>query len=302
MMAARIAVLSLVGAALVVSLASHALAAWVGRRAAAPAFLTRDCRGRAGRARCLLRGLLTSLGSQFVTGLLYPLGPLAGWLARRSCRRRTGPTVVCLHGLYHNPAAFLALRPALARRGLRRVLYPGYRSFGTDFERVAQKLLAGLRAGPPGPLLFVGHSLGGVLARRLMAEPDIARRTLAAVTLGSPHGGSALAVCAPGRLGRALVPGGPIVMAVEALPDPPGAALLSLASPADNMVAPLTGLCIGRPGWREEATPAVSHVAMLYHPAVIARAADFLARAVSERPGNPGAGPVSVADVTPSGL
>ncbi len=238
-----------------------------------PTFL-RACRDRP--VACLASGIATSLASQATLILTYALGPLVGRAGRPAGPGRA--TVVCLHGLYHNASAFLALRPALARAGLPHVLVLTYPSFGSDFESLARDLLARLRRTLPAdaPLLFLGHSLGGLLARRLAAEPDIARRTFGLVTLGSPHQGSELARLAVGRLGRGLVPDSPLFPALCALPDPPGAALLSLASPVDNMVMPLDGLVVGRPGWREEATAPISHVAMLYHPAVIRRATRFL--------------------------
>ncbi|EFL51042.1 conserved hypothetical protein [Solidesulfovibrio fructosivorans JJ]] len=247
-------------------------------RPGAPEFLSRPCRHR--RVACRLYGLATGMVSQCVMILTYPLGPLVG-RAPRPASDPDAPTVVCLHGLYHNAAAFLLLRPVLARYGLRRALCLSYRSLGTDFETTAKELLARVRREAPGegPLLFLGHSLGGLMARRLMAEPDIARRTRAAVTLGAPHRGSALAVLALGRLGRGLVPESPLFQTIAAWADPPDAALLSLASPVDNMVMPLSGLVVGRAGWVEEACPPVSHVAMLYAPAVARRAASFLAGA-----------------------
>lgn len=220
----------------------------------------------------LVRGLATSFASQAFLLLSYPLG----WLPPRAPSGPIAPdepVVVCLHGLYHNPAGFLALRPALRRAGFARVLTLGYGSFGTDFESVAARLLAELRHSVPGqrPLVLIGHSLGGLLVRRLMAETDIAGRVRVAVTLGSPHRGSKLAALALGRLGRSLRPGEPLIAGLAALPDPPDARLTALVSPLDNMVMPLSGLAIDRPAWTTEATVPVSHVAMLYHPAVIAR-------------------------------
>jgi pimeloyl-ACP methyl ester carboxylesterase len=277
--------------ALVVSGLTYGLFVRSLRRRRPPAFLG-GCRDRP--AACLAWGVATSLASQTALVLTYPLGPLAGRPDRTGPPAAPGtPTVVCLHGLYHNAAAFLALRPALVRAGLPHVLCLDYSSFGAAFETVAQGLLVRLRRElpPDAPLLFLGHSLGGLLARRLAAEPDIGRRTLALVTLGAPHRGSELAALAVGRLGRGLVPGAPLFAALAALPDPPGAALLSLASPVDNMVIPLDGLVAGRPGWREEATPPVSHVAMLYHPAVTGRAAAFLGE-VARCAAGPGPGQV----------
>ena len=103
--------------------------------------------------------------------LTYPLG----WFARRHLRATPAPgepVVVCLHGIYHNPAAFLAIRPALIRAGFKHILVPGYCSLSGDFETVAARLLTVLRREipPHAPLILVGHSLGGLFARRLMFQ------------------------------------------------------------------------------------------------------------------------------------
>jgi triacylglycerol lipase len=248
-----------------------------------PPRFVQACQGRG--VACLIKGFCTSFASQFVMFLSYPAGLALLWRRPKRTYGSGEPVVVCLHGLYHNPVAFLAIRPALVRSGLGRVFCPGYHWLGTDFESEAERLLAILRETVSGdtPLLFLGHSLGGLFIRRLVAEPDIGRRTLAVVTMGTPHQGSGLATLAIGGLGRSLLPGGPLLTSLDALPDPPDAALLALASPVDNMVIPLCGLDIDRPGWCVETTPAVSHVAMLYHPAVISRAVGFLREAALAR-------------------
>jgi pimeloyl-ACP methyl ester carboxylesterase len=262
-------------ASLVVTALTTVFAMRAAGRNACPPFLRGPCRGR--RAACRLAGIASGFASQCLMFLTYPLGLVAARFPRIKANPGE-PVVVCLHGLYHNAAAFLVLRPVLARHGLRRVLCLSSRCRGVVFEDVARDLADRLRRSVPAdtPLLLVGHSLGGLLARRLAAEPDIARRVRAVVTLGAPHHGSALAVLALGRLGRSLLPQSPLFPALDALPDPPRVALLSLASPMDNMVIPLAGLAIDRPAWIQEATAPVSHVAMLYHPAILTRVATFL--------------------------
>jgi pimeloyl-ACP methyl ester carboxylesterase len=247
--------------------------------------LSRACPGR--RAVCLARGLASALAAQAIMVAAYPLGPL--YKARAKAGRPgngqdedTAPAVVCLHGLYHNPSAFWRIRWALGRAGINRVLMLGYPSLRDDFETEAVRQAARLRqlVGPDVPLCFLGHSLGGLMARRLAAEPDFCGRTRCVVTLGTPHQGSALARLAVGKLGRSLTPESRLFGCLNALPDPPGARLVALASPVDNLVVPDGGLMPDRPGWELELTEPVSHVAMLYAGATVARAVALVAAAV----------------------
>lgn len=262
-------------AALLMAVLSYSLFLTSARNRSHPLFLA-ACGGH--RTACLLRALVSSFLSLFCMFVTIPLGL---WPLRRPPQpfRPGEPVVVCLHGLYHNASAFLAIRPALRRAGCPHVLALTYASFGASFETVAGNVLAELRrqVPPDCPLVLVGHSLGGLLARELAAAPDVAGRVRAVVTLGSPHRGSRLAVLALGRLGRSLTPGHPLFAHLDALPDPPSAVLTALVSPVDNMVLPLDGLILPRPSWTMEATVPVSHVALLYHPAVVARVAALVA-------------------------
>jgi triacylglycerol lipase len=52
------------------------------------------------------------------------------------------------------------------------------------------------------PVHLIGHSLGGLDARRLLADPDVRRRILSLTTIGTPHLGSSLADFAKLRAGR----------------------------------------------------------------------------------------------------
>ena len=268
----------------VVAGVSYAAFGWfaLGGRAV---LLSRACPGRL--AACVLRGLASALAAQAIMVAAYPLGPLLQ--ARRRPGRPgrgqdddTAPVVVCLHGLYHNPSAFWRIRLALGRAGISRVLILGYPSFRDDFETEAARLAARLRQlMPPGaPMCFLGHSLGGLMARWLACQPDFRDRTRCLVTLGTPHQGSALARLAVGRLGRSLVPDSRLFGRLNALPDPPGARLVALASPVDNLVVPDSGLMPDRPGWELELTAPVSHVAMLYAGATVSRAVALVATGV----------------------
>jgi triacylglycerol lipase len=59
-----------------------------------------------------------------------------------------------------------------------------------------------LRAFPEEPVHIIGHSMGGLDARRLLADPFWRKRVLSLTTIGTPHLGTYLADFAKLRVGR----------------------------------------------------------------------------------------------------
>jgi triacylglycerol lipase len=55
---------------------------------------------------------------------------------------------------------------------------------------------------PDEPVHIIGHSMGGLDARRLLAEPGWRKRILSLTTIGSPHQGSIIADFAKLKVGR----------------------------------------------------------------------------------------------------
>lgn len=106
------------------------------------------------------------------------------------------PIVILLHGLGRTPASMAPLAWRLRRAG-RRVSSPGYPSTRDRVAASVEAVRRGL-AQLEGPLDLVGHSLGGLIAARLMREAkelDIHR----VVQLGTPNLGSPLAERLGGR-------------------------------------------------------------------------------------------------------
>ncbi len=225
--------------------------------------------------------------------LLTPLGrhrpepPLYGG-------RPLGRTPVLLvHGLYHNTSAWQIFRRRLARAGLTQARAFGYSSFGPSFPDIATALADEIRAmaaqSPTGRILLVGHSLGGMLIRAACAEASVCACVAGIVTLGAPHRGSTLAgSIAIGRLGRSLDRGGAVLRGLEGLAECRAPAL-SLFTPVDGMVQPLSGSLVTArqkaAGWREACVGAVSHVGLLYHGRTTALAAEFLLACAEEAAG-----------------
>lgn len=226
-------------------------------------------------------GLATAFAAHVAISVIYPLG--LSRAPRRLLGRNgnAGPQVICIHGLYHNASAWLPAKRLLRRSGLGPVTLLSYSSFGTGFEALADRLAGEVEAllDQNGPAVLLGHSLGGLFIRALVARPDIGPRVKAAATLGTPHQGSKLAALAVGGLGRSIIYQSPLIERLAALPEPEGLPRLCLVSPADDMVMPLSALEPVRPGWKVVVTAPVSHVFMLCHPPTLRLAIDFLSQA-----------------------
>jgi triacylglycerol lipase len=224
--------------------------------------------GRVGRL--LLRGIVTSFGSQWLVVACYPLALWRDlWRPRASARSPT-PPVLLVHGLYHNASAWVLYRWWLKRAGFTNVYAMSYNSLKYSFDDLAQRLdqwVAEVMANhPPEQKAFmIGHSLGGLLIRAHLTKPEAAQKIAAIATLGTPHCGSKLAALGIGKLAQSLIYHGALSRRLEQAPQPAGVARLALASPVDNLVLPQDALVTTQPGWIQEETPPVSHVAMLFH-------------------------------------
>ncbi len=268
--------------ALLVTLVTHLLFFYETRSSGGYAsWLSRlDC----GPGRALLRSVLQGWGSQTLVAILYPLGLIRGVFFPRPSRMpedSAPPLIIMLvHGLYHNPTGWLHFRHRLLRTGHRHVCAYGYSSWKEDFHELAeglrQAILAAAACHPRARVVLVGHSLGGLLSRYCASMEDVRDRLAGVVTLGTPHQGSKLASLGIGRLALSLEYEGAVVQAVKQHEQPIRCPALSLFSPTDNFVFPEDALRIQAKGWVEEQTPIMSHVAMLFHPAVFARILAFL--------------------------
>lgn len=222
-----------------------------------------------------LRGWLNAVVAGLLVGATLPFHR---FMARSGSGR--GAPVLLVHGLYHNPAAWLLFGRRLARQGYDNLYTASYGSWTTVFPEIVQSVgrtLERVLAENPGQrVLLCGHSLGGLVIRALLAEERFAGCVAGVVTLAAPHRGSALGCIAVGRLGRSLRPGDPLFRRLAALREPGDVPRLALYAPLDNMVMPLRGLRPGRPGWREERLPLrLSHVGMIYSRSLAARVAAF---------------------------
>jgi len=206
------------------------------------------------------------LASYTLSVILSVTGPI---LHRRSALKigtAALPPLILIHGLYHNAGSWLYLARVLEKTGYPVSTY-AYSSFSTPLSAIVRGLDEHIatvqwQAGRP---ILIGHSLGGLLARKWLAEYNGSGRLRGIITLGTPHGGSKTAVFGAGTLARSVRTDGSLVASLRSLPPLSNFPCASLVSPDDNDVLPASSL-IPPEGWSMRLTPALPHFAMLFSP------------------------------------
>ncbi len=220
----------------------------------------------------VLRGVVSAVGSIILVVLFYPLGFFRS-LRRPKTPSPSGPVIVLVHGLYHNPSAWMVMKRRLINAGFTNVFAFSYRSFFTSFETVLEKFerfLDSLPYSPDRPLLLVGHSLGGLVSRAYAQNRAGGRVPAGIVTLGTPHSGSKMVAFGIGGLAKSIGYGEPLFERLDLVGDVATCTAEAIFSPADNLVLPPESL---QPptGWGRYETAPMSHIAMLYSKEVADR-------------------------------
>ncbi len=230
----------------------------------------------------IVRWLAAAVVSAWLAALMvlltFPLG-LAADRRRKPVITSSGPVVLLIHGLYHNPGAWVFYRLYLRRCGYRNVVLFRYSSWNVAFSQIAARCreeIKSLANESPWGLYVIGHSLGGLIAVKALSELGPETGVKGLVTLGTPFGGSRLAVLAAGRLGRSLRCGGALVRDIEEADSRLQTTRLAVYSPLDNMVLPNSCLTPYHDDWQVMVTGPVSHVGLLYHPRTMRRVRRFL--------------------------
>lgn len=146
---------------------------------------------------------------------------LPGAVLRRGCHstqavadRNARYPVMLVHGYAGTDAVWSPLRGALQDAGFGHIVSLSYNSFATDPVDVSAELtrraLQAMNSAQAPGIHLVGHSLGGLIVRRAVADsPALAGLAATAVTIATPHRGARLARIAPGRCGRIMHPACP---------------------------------------------------------------------------------------------
>lgn len=156
--------------------------------------------------------------------------------------------VLLLCGWGTTPGTMSLMARRLARDGFAPLIFDHGGALGrinTDsVERLASRLhlmIEALCSADPRRVAIVGHSLGGIVGRCLLARPGGAGRVQCLVTMGSPHRGSPLAAllcrtpvgrCSAGL--RDICPGSELLTRLAAEPLPQQVEITSIYSETDR--------------------------------------------------------------------
>ncbi|MER6102480.1 alpha/beta fold hydrolase [Streptomyces sp. NPDC001832] len=187
------------------------------------------------------------------------------------------PPVVLLHGFIDNRSVFVVLRRSLARHGRRHLESLNYSPLTCDIRTAAELLGRHVeeicaRTGHH-QVDVVGHSLGGLIARYYVQRLGGDRRVRTLVTLGTPHGGTAVAPLASAHpIVRQMRTGS---APIEELRRPaPGCRtrFVSFWSELDRVIVPAEAARIDHPDLDalNVRVSGIGHLALPVHPAVAA--------------------------------
>ena len=187
--------------------------------------------------------------------------------------------VILVHGFCGTQSSWSPLARTLRARGVT-VDAISYAPFGTSVEQLADRLVAEVNRviskTRSDKVHLVGHSLGGVVIAKAIADGRLDGLVDTVVTLGSPFGGSPWASLLPfGEVPRALREGSPLLRRLASAPQPDGVRWLAFTASLDIVV----------PGLRSVPTHTqaesitiggVGHCGLLLSPRVVERIVDAL--------------------------
>lgn len=209
-----------------------------------------------------------------------PAGRDSGPADRPTALPTSGPghrPVVLLHGFIDNRSVFVLLRRSLARHGWHHLESLNYSPLTCEIRTAAELLARHVeeicaRTGQR-EIDIVGHSLGGLIARYYVQRLGGDQRVRTVVTLGTPHGGTALARLAGAHpIARQMLSDSEPIQELR-LPAPGcRTRFVSFWGELDQVIVPAEAACVDHPDLDavNVRVTGIGHLALPVHPAVTA--------------------------------
>lgn len=229
-------------------------------------------------------GILGEIMAVFISIILYPLGRIWGENSFSSLAPGQRPVIFC-HGYMHNRSAFFFMMYRLKKAGLRNLFAPNFSPLSGSVSSFAGRLseIVSLAVSQTGSerVDLVGHSMGGLVVRYYIENLGGASFVNKAVTLGSPHLGTKMAVLSPFESAKQFRIDSPLITGFEtAQPPRDSVELVSIWSDFDNVVIPPENAKLPEPNENIMVREA-GHLALLFSPQVIGH----VQRLLAEKPG-----------------
>lgn len=153
-----------------------------------------------------------------------------------------GTPILLVHGMVDNRSVFALLRRGLRRRGFGTVSTVNYSPFTSDVRLAARDLAEHVEALSSDSgyerIHVIAHSMGGLIARYYVQRLGGDERVHTLVTMGTPHGGSAVARLVPHALARQLRPGSDLLAELDAPAPGCRTRFVTFWSDQDQMILP----------------------------------------------------------------
>ncbi len=216
----------------------------------------------------LLKGFVWSLYSHLlvvmttVTALRRSYYRLAPGSADRT-------PIIFVHGLYHNHTAWYLYLRWFRHWGWNHVkavnLRGKFRSIQDFTHILAEEVEQVLAETGSEKVDLVGHSMGGLVIRSYLADSFATTKVRRVVTLGSPHGGSKLAVLGPGMATKEMIPGSSFLQTLnQDVQIPEGGRFYAIYTIVDNMVLPNESAQLAWEGVQNLENGIVNHIGLLF--------------------------------------
>ena len=151
--------------------------------------------------------------------------------------------VLLVHGFFCNRSVWIAWARELRRQGIPFLAIDLEPPFGSidGYSPLIESAACRLEAATGRPPVVVGHSMGGIALRAWLVETAACDRIQAAVTIGSPHGGTVLGRYSTSTNARQMALGSDWLAALAAREsDDIRTRFVCFHSEADNVVIPWT--------------------------------------------------------------
>ncbi len=218
-------------------------------------------------------GMLEEAAAVCACIFLFPFGYFSAGSARRELIRGERPLILC-HGYLNNHSSMLWLGRQLRRGGRCNIIIPNFRprnatipEFAASLSRTVQKALeqTGVQK-----VDLVGHSMGGMVVRYYIECLGGAPFVRSAVTIGSPHRGTKMAVLGLFKSALQFRLNSSVVCELQETAPAPEVNMISIWSEFDNIVLPPENALLEHP-YQNVMVKNVGHVALLFSKQVAAQ-------------------------------